>query len=417
MAQLDRRRLVLMLAAAPSAPALAGADLADDTAAVGRPLGPWRPGTLEIHHLATGRGDCALVICPDGSSLMIDAGASASDPDLTTAARPSAAYRPGQWIARYARRRLPRPVLNDLVVTHLHPDHLGDPAGAPLAASGAFRLTGVSDVAAALPVETVFDRGWPNYAYSPPPRAPFADNYLAFMRSRAAAGLQNRRIRAGQVLRSSQGPAAAFEVRAVACDGQVWTGEGQAARATFPPLAELAPQDRPTENMCSAALRIAFGRFSYFTGGDLTSDTQDGALPWADIEGAAARACGPVDVAVACHHGYFDAVGAAAVTTLRPRVWITQAWHVSHPGMKPLERMFSQRLYLGPRELFLTQATPEALKVGARFLKAARSVSGHVVVRVQPSGRYQVFVTDSFAETDQVLLACGPYDAKSPLRI
>jgi hypothetical protein len=226
------------------------------------------------------------------------------------------------------------------------------------------------------------------------------------MRARAAAGLRNVRIEAG---RADQIRLGAATVRAVACNGRIWTGEGDAARETFPALAGLAPQDRPSENMCSAALRIDHAGFRYFTGGDLTANTLDGALPWADVEGAAARACGPVDVAAACHHGYYDAVGAEAVRALRPRVWVIPAWHVTHPDMKPLERIYSERLYDGPRELYLTQVTPEARKTDDRFLRLAKSLDGHVVVRVEADGAYRVLVTDSSDEADRIKGVSGPY--------
>ena len=65
-------------------------------------LRPWRRGGLEIHHIATGKGDSTLIIGPDGSSLMIDAGASSTPPPASLDIRPSADRRPGEWIGRYA---------------------------------------------------------------------------------------------------------------------------------------------------------------------------------------------------------------------------------------------------------------------------------------------------------------------------
>ena len=38
------------------------------------PMEPWRKGMLDIHHISTGRGNSVLAICPDGTSVMIDAG-------------------------------------------------------------------------------------------------------------------------------------------------------------------------------------------------------------------------------------------------------------------------------------------------------------------------------------------------------
>jgi hypothetical protein len=416
MAGIDRRGVLTGMAAASWARAGLAAAAADLPERAGAPLPPWREGTLEIHHLSTGRGDCTLVIGPDGTGLMIDAGASDDGLDVSVPPRPNASRRPGEWIARYARRRLPGPGLDYFVASHLHPDHIGAVAAdSPLSPRGGYRLTGVTDVAEGLPIEAVFDRGWPDYAYPEPQTADFATNYIAYMRARAALGLRNGRIEPGRadqlVLAHQPRRYPGFEVRALARDGRVWSGRGDGAIETFPPLAGLAKADRPTENMCSVALRIAYGGFRYFGGGDLTADTYDGVLPWADIEGAAARACGPVDVAAACHHAYYDAVGPVTVAALRPRVWVVPAWHVSHPDMKPLERMLSRRLYPGPRDLFLTQATPESLKVNARFLSQAKSVLGHVIVRVEASGAYRVVVTDSADEDDRVLAAFGPYSS------
>lgn len=46
-----------------------------------------------------------------------------------------------------------------------------------------------------------------------------------------------------------------FEVRNIAANGAVWTGQGEQVVARFPALASLPPEDQPTENGCSTALR------------------------------------------------------------------------------------------------------------------------------------------------------------------
>ncbi|TWV96895.1 hypothetical protein [Chitinophaga pinensis] len=37
-------------------------------------LDPWNKGNLDIHFINTGRGDCAFMIMPDGTTMLIDAG-------------------------------------------------------------------------------------------------------------------------------------------------------------------------------------------------------------------------------------------------------------------------------------------------------------------------------------------------------
>src|SRR5688572_6696300 len=91
----------------------------------GETLPPWTPGTLDIHQIASGRGSAAFILCPDGTSLLIDAGASTAGGAAMSAPKPDATRRPGEWIARYAARHLGptgRMELDYFVATHLHPD-------------------------------------------------------------------------------------------------------------------------------------------------------------------------------------------------------------------------------------------------------------------------------------------------------
>ena len=395
--------------------AAASADIAD---VKGRRLTPWRRGCLDIHHIATGRGDSSLIIAPDGTTLMIDAGAMYAPAPGDLELQPGNQRRPGEWIARYAARHLSEAGasgLDYLLVTHLHPDHVGDVTPAlPLAVDADYRLTGVSDVAARVAIGVVFDRGAPDYENVAIRDAPFARNYLAFIRARRAAGGRVERFRAGAgqqitLLKDAQA-FPMFVIRNLAVNGEVWTGRGAEARALFPDVATLPPDDVPDENVYSAALRLSYGNFSYFAAGDLTSNTFDGELPWRDVESSAARAAGPVDVAVAAHHGLFDSTGAEVVRVLRPRVWLIDAWHVSHPSITTLERLFSPRLYSGPRDVFATGLSRPNSQVNARLTGRLSSSNGHVVVRVSPGGgEYRVVVTANSDEADRVVEVFGPY--------
>jgi beta-lactamase superfamily II metal-dependent hydrolase len=384
----------------------------------GARLTPWRRGSVDIHHIATGRGDSSLIIGPDGTTLMIDAGAMYSPPAAVLEFRPGSERRPGEWIARYVARRLldtGHPGLDYLLVTHLHPDHLGDiDPKLPKALDGEYHLTGVSDVAAQLSIGLVLDRGYPDYAYPGAQTAPFAINYLAFIKARRLGGGRVERFRAGadNQIRLLWAPEAfrSFAIRNVAVNGEVWTGRGEKSKSLFPAIATLKLEDVPDENTCSAALRLSYGRFVYFAAGDLTSNTLDGALPWRDVESGAARAAGQVDVAVAPHHGLFDSSSADAVRSLRPRVWLIDAWHASHPSITTLERLLSQRLYSGPRDIFATGLSAANALVNERLVKRFSSSGGHIIVRVSPGGAdYQVVVTDNTDEADRVLKVFGPY--------
>lgn len=410
----EKRRLLLgALLAVPAVRAVSAVPALPVPDREGGMLAAWQPGWLDIHHIATGRGNATFVLLPDGTSLLIDAGASMNALDVSVAPRPGAGRRPGEWIGRYLRRHLDRAgldTLDYLLATHLHPDHTGDvDAGSPPSSRGAYRLSGVTDVAELVPVATLVDRGYPDYAYPQRFDAPFADNYRAFIEARRRTGMVVERFRTGsasQFVGQGRRPAPLpFEVRNIAANGAVWTGEKDATRMLFPPLASLARADWPTENQCSAAIRIGYGRFRYFTAGDLTSYTNDGTLPWQDVLGPAARAAGAVTVATADHHGMFDGLDGDIVRTLRPRAWVIPSWHIAHPDMLQLERMFSERLYPGPREVFATTVMRENLLANGRLTKRMRSHDGHVVVRVLPGGeRFYVAVTGNGDENDSVRL-------------
>ena len=381
---------------------------------------PWQPGMLDIHHLAYGRGNSTFILCPDGTTILIDAGTTEDSLDLSSAQKPNTAMRPGEWIASYISRHMApaeRKEIDYALLTHIHPDHIGDlgPANPP-SPRGNYRLTGISDVDAVVPIRRLLDRGFPAYDYPLPQRAPFAVNYLEYVKSRIRLRQSCQRVQPGRSdqLRLLRQPARypGFLIRNLAAGGEVWTGAGSSTRRSFPDLRALQREDYPTENMCSVALKIGYGEFSYFTGGDLTCDTEETGEPWHDIETPVAQAAGKVDVAVANHHGYFDAVGPAFVRALQPQVFIVPAWYIAHPTIQPLRRMLSQRLYRRHRDVFATNVMPANRAVNNQYISKLKSLQGHIVVRVAPGGReFRVIVLDNTAASDRVTASFGPYRA------
>lgn len=406
---------LLALAQSVQAQTVSGAD------AVGGLLSPWSPGTLDIHHIDTGRGNSTFILAPDGTTILIDCGASNDSLDESAPCRPKDSRRPGEWVARYAlshARAAGRDSLDYLIVTHVHPDHVGDvPPGIATSAASSFVPTGVSQVDALMPAAKVIDRGYPDYKVLQPANAPFATNYLAWLRSRRSAGRPvepivvgaNRQIR----LRSAE-KIPNFSIRGIAANGCVWTGPGEGSRSAFPDLTSLASSDLPDENSCSIALRLHYGAFSYFTGGDLTCGTRDGRSPWLDVETPAVEACGPVEVAVADHHGYFDACGPAFTRSLDAQAYIIPAWHVTHPGQAQLERLLGAWPGAKIHDVFSTELLPANRLFNSRWVRQLRSMQGHVVVRVEPGGsHYRIFAVDSTQEDGPISFASNLYHSRS----
>ena len=289
----------------------------------GAPLPNWQPGNLDIHFINTGRGDAALLVLPDGTTLQFDAGDGGWDVGSPQGVDPKPDHsRPaGAWIARYARRVLSHfrePAIDYALLSHLHGDH----------------MDGFPALARQIPVHKMLDRGWPDYDY------PFAlegyedSEYLAFARETPSRMERFEPGRGDQIkLLHSPGDHPSFEVRNTAANGEVWTGVGDSTRSRFPANFEALPkQDRPNENQSSLGIRVSYGKFDFYTGGDIPGIPRPGYPAWHDIETPVAKAVGAVEVVAPNHHGNRDSTNAFFVSTLRPRLWILQVWSSDHPG-------------------------------------------------------------------------------------
>ncbi len=382
-------------------------------------LPPWKPGVLEIHQIATNRGNSALLILPDGTTMMIDAGAIYGTTPYLSDPLPSGQRRPGEWIGRYAKRRLEASgltAIDTFLLTHLHGDHLGYLSpDLPLSTDGTYRLTGVSDVAAIVPIQRFVDRAWPDYTYPAPAMADFQQNYRAFLQSQSKAGKNVERFHPGVkdqfILHHKPAAYPGFEIRNLIANGEVWTGAGEQTKKLFPDLSTLKPADYPAENPCSCAIRLRYGKFGYYTGGDLTSDTNYGRDPWRDTESPAAEACGRVSAAVTNHHGYFNASGDSYVRALQPQVFVIPTWDSAHPSVNVLNALFSKAIYPGNRDVFATLVKQEN-RIANKKTDDLKSRAGHIVLRVEPGGdTFAVHILSNADETDTVTASFGPYPA------
>ena len=380
---------------------------------IGAPLPAWMPGMLDIHHIATGRGNAALFILPDGTTLLVDAGA-AGDGLPQTDPHPDASRSPGAWIVRYLRRH----GVTDLdyaLITHFHADHMGQlRASSPVDSTGSYRLTGITEVGNAIRIHTLLDRGWPDYSYPAPAADETMANYRRFLTAQQKSGMVVQRFKSGSssqlTLRHEASKFPAFEIRNIIANGEVWTGSGEATRQLFPPLETIAPADLPNENMCSLGFRLRYGRFGYFTGGDLPGTPDPGFPPWHGIESAIASVIGPVDVHVVNQHGSMGEESEAFLQSLKSTVLIVPSWAPSHPAPDVLKRIMNSRWPPSKRFVFATDLREAAkIVIGQRATQLA-GPPGHIVVRVDPGGdRYRIFVLDNRDERDLVMAVKGPY--------
>jgi hypothetical protein len=199
--------------------------------------------------------------------LTVDGGINSDPTAVSAATRPNDGLRAGGWMGRYVKRHLKaanRSSLDSFLLIHTHSGHIGDVSdSSPMSPGDRYNLTGPMDVDPVVPVDALIDRSYPSY-----------DNPTAW------TGTQTKRM--------------------------------------FPALDTLIRRDYSNENVLATAIRLRYGNFGYLAIGDLTSFTCDGALPWTDVLTAAARGSGPVDVAVAARHSFYDGLSADAVRMLRP---------------------------------------------------------------------------------------------------
>ena len=159
------------------------------------------------------------------------------------------------------------------VCSHFHADHLG----------------GLDTVLNVLPFQVALDRG--------PVSTPTTISFNGYV---AAAGARRQTVSVGAVYQLGGGAT----MTCVAANGVIAGG------------GFVNPAQAQEENARSVAMRIDYGDFSMWLGGDLTG----GGNGTANVEVPAALACGDVDVYMLNHHGSNTSSNATAVAALDPEL-------------------------------------------------------------------------------------------------
>ncbi|NDJ15415.1 MAG: hypothetical protein EBY17_30240 [Acidobacteriia bacterium] len=312
----------------------------------------------------------------------------------------------------------PSPAIDYAYLTHFHDDHMGDAGSTTKTGKGGYKLSGITEVAENLPFRKMIDRGWPRYNYPVPMNDPNVANYRAFLAwQQKNNGMTVELLRPGHndqiVLKREAAKYPNFEVRNIAANGEIWTGIGTNTKEIFPLLKDLQPADYPTENMCSMAIRVSYGKFDYFSGGDMPGILKNDAPLWNDVESSVAQAVGPVEAAILNHHGNRDSQNAYYLAALRPQVFVIPVWSSDHPGHDVLDRMYSEKTYAGQRDVFATNMLDANKQVIGELLNRLKSSQGHIVIRVAPGGNeFRVVILDDTTEGLRVKAVHGPYQAR-----
>ncbi|MEC3965288.1 hypothetical protein [Flagellimonas halotolerans] len=397
-------------------------------------LPEWRPGFLDIHHINTGRGDAAFMVFPDGTTMLVDAGDMSETHPRTTSRRnaklvPNRSKTAPEWIVGYIDQFLPNKLerkLDYALITHYHDDHFGEVDSLRKLAPGGYQLTGIMEVGTLIPIKTLIDRGFDypidltneqvqskeRFTKDAYGMVPTLEEYWKFIQVQSKqAGLVNEALVIGSnnQIRLQNNPKdyPGFSVQNIASNGNIWTGYDDTFYALF------KKGEYPGENPLSNVIRIDYGKFNYYTGGDISGIDGFGQTDMNALESYVAPVIGAVDVATLNHHGNRDSQNPFYVRTIRPRVWIQQNWTADHPGEEVLRRITSKKLYPGDRDIFSTimlQGTKDV--IGGR-LDLYKSQNGHIVVRVYNNGdTYKVYVLDDTMEERKIISEHGPYKAR-----
>jgi len=396
-------------------------------------LQPWQKGYLDIHFINTGRGECAFMIMPDGTTMMIDAGElNATDARTlsprTAPLQPDTSQPAYAWIADYVKAVSPSPWIDYAMVTHFHDDHFGGMYKTAIRAVRApYYLTGITGVGDRIPIRTMVDRGYPDYNYpvnllqkmEEPGAAEDGElmqlkNYIGFINHHTAhSGMKAARFKTGSkdqfVMLRNPSAYPSFHIRNIMSNGFIWNGIGEGVFNHFANTGGILPD----ENNAGCGIRVQYGHFRMFFGADIQGIVNYGDPAADDMESAVAPVVGPVDIATTSHHGNRNALNINYIQTLRPRVWIQQVWSSDHPGHETLIRLTSPATNPFPHDLFATNMLEaNKLVIGPALENAFKSISGHIVVRVAPDGKtYHIIVLDSFQRGQQVKSIFGPYSA------
>lgn len=291
------------------------------------------PVGLTVAMVNVGQGDGLVLRTPDGVVHVVDAGEEGA----------------GAAVIQTIQALAPR-TYGDTFLSHYHIDHMG----------------GLDDVLQAFPFRWAWDRGTL--------RAPSNGSYNGYV---AAAGTRRRQVVLGSTIQLGGGVTA----RVLAVNGAVDGG-------TFVNVTNQTQE----ENARSIALRIEYGDFSMWLGGDLTG----GGNGTPDVESAAALACGDVDVYHVNHHGSNTSTSNNLVTRLDPELCIVSAGQgnpFGHPTFNTVNRLNQA---MAARVLLST--TEGAGAIGMGVVGSARITTDGSRYRVTDQrGDWLDFYTDELA--------------------
>ena len=366
----------------------------------------WRPGELDIHFIRTGVGEQTFFIMPDGTTMLLDCGDFYRPQYLKHVPRvPSPDRLGGEWVSRYVQRLVKERSVDYFLLSHWHSDHCGGPSRRCETAADGRKVCGITRFAEDFSIRHYFDHQYPRsgvHALNPSEDSlammrewiPFMENKRGMKAHAFEVGAANQIA----MLRDPKAYSGSFEIRNLFANAVHWDGKGGTVDYA-PEYAKLKPGlgGKISENALSTGIRIRYGNFSAYFGGD---------IDFPDYEARIGKIVGPVDVCKMNHHGHPSSMGSAFCREVMAKAYVSCVWSPNQISAKNMVNMASRDLYGGERLLmpdFLPDVRREEYR-GREFMKDVLDIAGHHVFKVAPGGgTFEAFVLSSQDESMSVL--------------
>jgi hypothetical protein len=393
----------------------------------------WKEGYLDIHHILTGSGNSAFLVLPEGTTMLIDAGdignrkeKNGSESSFSyTPPYPDDSKSAAQWIVDYMQQVLPNKklVLDYAILTHYHDDHMGGiTKSTPKATSSDYYLTGITEIGEWIPIKKLIDRSSPSndfpvdlnqYYHTEPNLFGNYQRFIAYKQKREQLIVEPLKVGSTAQLvltHEKKRSLPNLSIRGIKSNGTIWSGIGDSTYIYFTARQVMDEKGKFNENPLSLAIKVSYGAFDYFTGGDNTGLQGFGMPSWFDVETPMAKAVGRVEVTTLNHHGCRDAVNDSFLKLMQPKVIVQQSWSTNHPGEEVLHRM----IYAGIQHIFATNIQEATKKTLGFWLRDHyKSTFGHIIIRVLPDGQhFYVLIAETLMGKVSITKVFGPYTAE-----